>query len=126
MAVGDLTGDGRPQIVIVNMNAEPSLLRNDAPRQNWVTVKLTGVKSNRSAIGARVTVEAGGHRQIDEVISGGSFYSQNDLTLHFGLGKADTIDRLAVRWPNGEIQEWKKVSVNRKLSIVEGGSPVSN
>jgi hypothetical protein len=126
MAVGDLTGDGRPRIVIVNMNAQPSLLGNDAPRQNWVTVKLTGVKSNRSAIGARVTVEAGGHRQIDEVISGGSFYSQNDLALHFGLGKVDTIDRLAVRWPNGQIQEWKKVNANRKLSIVEGSSPTSN
>ncbi len=125
LAVGDLTGDGRPQIVIVNMNALPSLLRNDAPRQNWITVRLTGVKSNRSAIGARVTVETSGHRQIDEVMSGGSFYSQNDLALHFGLGKADTIDRLAVRWPSGETQEWKRIAANRRIAIVEGASQIS-
>jgi hypothetical protein len=123
--VGDLSGDGRPEIVIVNMNAEPSLLRNDAPRQNWITVKLTGVKSNRSAIGARVTVEAAGHRQIDEVMSGGSFYSQNDLALHFGLGKATVIDRLAVRWPSGEAQEWKKVAANHRLAIVEGNPTIA-
>lgn len=120
LAVGDLDGDGRPSLVIVNMNATPSLLKNSGARQNWLSVKLTGTKSNRSAIGARVTVEAGGRRQMDEVMSGGSFYSQNDLTLHFGLGKADWIDRLLIRWPSGLEQELKNVPAGRKIEITEG------
>lgn len=122
LAVGDVDGDGRPEIVIVNMNATPSLLKNTGARQNWVTVRLMGTKSNRSAIGARVTVEAGGRRQMDEVMSGGSYYSQNDLTLHFGLGKAAGIDRLHVRWPNGLEQEWKGLPVRRKFTFTEGST----
>jgi hypothetical protein len=120
LAVGDLDGDGRPEIVIVNMNAPPSLLKNTGPRQNFLSLLLTGSKSNRSAIGARVTVEAGGHRQIDEVMSGGSYYSHNDFVLFFGLGPASTVDRLEIRWPSGGIQEWKAVSANRKLLVTEG------
>lgn len=120
LAVGDLDGDGRPEIVIVNMNAPPSLLKNTGPRQNFLSLLLTGSKSNRSAIGARVTVEAGGRRQIDEVMSGGSYYSHNDFVLFFGLGPASTVDRLEIRWPSGAIQEWKAVSANRKLLITEG------
>ena len=122
LAVGDVDGDGRPEIVIVNMNATPSLLKNTGARQNWITVRLIGTKSNRSAIGARVTVEAGGRRQMDEVMSGGSYYSQNDLTLHFGLGKAAGIDRLHVRWPNGLEQEWKGLPVRRKFTFTEGST----
>ena len=122
LAVGDLDGDGRPEIVIVNMNETPSLLRNSGARQNWVAVRLTGTKSNRSAIGARVTVEAGGRRQMAEVMSGGSFYSQNDFTLHFGLGKAAEMERLTIRWPNGKQQEWSKIGGNRKLLIVENSA----
>jgi hypothetical protein len=122
LAVGDLDGDGRPEIVIVNMNETPSLLRNSGARQNWVAVRLTGTKSNRSAIGARVTVEAGGRRQMAEVMSGGSFYSQNDFTLHFGLGKAAEMERLTIRWPNGKQQEWSKIGGNRKLLFVENSA----
>jgi hypothetical protein len=120
LAVGDVDGDGRPEIVIVNMNATPSLLKNEGRRQNFLSVALAGTKSNRSAIGARVTVEAGGRRQMDEVMSGGSFYSQNDMTLYFGLGQASSVERLEVRWPSGAMQEWKNVPVNQKLLLTEG------
>jgi hypothetical protein len=120
LAVGDVDGDGRPEVVIVNMNATPSLLKNTGPRGNFVALALAGTKSNRSAIGARVTVEAGGRRQVDEVTSGGSYYSQNDLTLYFGLGKAAAVERVEVRWPGGAVQVWKGVPVNRKVWLTEG------
>ena len=120
LAVGDVDGDGRPEVLIVNMNATPSLLKNTGPRGNFVALTLAGTKSNRSAIGARVTVETGGRRQVDEVMSGGSYYSQNDLTLYFGLGKAAAVERVEVRWPGGEVQEWKGVPVNRRVWLTEG------
>lgn len=119
LAVGDLDGDGRPEIVIVNINEKPSLLKNEGSHQNFLYLTLVGTKSNRSAIGARVTVEAGGRRQIDEVMSGGSYYSQNDLSLHFGLGSAQVAERIEVRWPSGLVQEWKKVKANAKMKLVE-------
>ncbi len=120
LAVGDVDGDGRPEIVIVNMNATPSLLKNTGARQNFLSVALTGTQSNRSAIGARVTVEAGGRRQVDEVMSGGSFYSQNEMALYFGLGQASAADRIEVRWPSGKVQTWRNVAANRRLAITEG------
>ncbi len=120
LAVGDLDGDGHPEVVIVNMNQPPSLLQNQGPHQNFLSVTLTGTKSNRSAIGARVTVEAGGRRRIDEVMSGGSFYSQNDMTLYFGLGSVSVVDRLEVRWLGGPVERFEKVPANQKISIVEG------
>ncbi len=123
LAVGDIDGQGRPAIVMVNMNDKPSLLVNQAPRGSFISVLLAGTKSNRSAIGARVTVESAGRRQTGEVMSGGSFYSQNDLALHFGLGSARTVDRLEVRWPSGLTQEWRAVEANRRLLIREGGAP---
>jgi hypothetical protein len=124
LAVGDVDGDGRPEIFIVNMNATPSLLKNQGPRQNFLSVALAGTKSNRSAIGARVTVEAAGRRQIDEVMSGGSYYSHNDMTLYFGLGQASSVNRLQVRWPSGAVQEWKDVRSNQKLLITEDSPKV--
>jgi hypothetical protein len=122
LAVGDVDGDGRPEIIIVNMNAAPSLLKNQGPRRNFLSVALAGTKSNRSAIGARVTVEAGGRRQIDEVMSGGSYYSHNDMKLYFGLGQASSVNRLQVRWPSGAVQVWNDIPANQKLYITEGSS----
>jgi hypothetical protein len=120
LAVGDVDGDGRPEIVIVNMNRPPSLLKNTAARGNWLALRLEGTTSNRSAIGARVTVEAAGRRQTDEVMSGGSFYSHTDMTLYFGMGAARVADRIEVRWPGGARQEWKSVPANQSLALKEG------
>lgn len=120
MASGDLDGDGRPEVVIVNMNQPPSLLKNRGPRQSAVVFRLTGVQSNRSAIGARVTVEANGHRRMQEVLSGGSYFSQSDFALHFGLGAAGAIDQVEVRWPSGKVQLWEKLPAGRKYTITEG------
>jgi hypothetical protein len=120
MASGDLDGDGRPEVVIVNMNEPPALLKNQGPRRNSVWLRLEGVKSNRSAIGARVTVEAGGRRQMQEVLGGGGYYSQNELALHFGLGDAATVDKVEVRWPAGSVQTWEGLQANHKYSFTEG------
>jgi hypothetical protein len=120
LATGDLDGDGRPEILIVNMNDRPSLLRNESPRQNAIAITLTGTKSNRSAIGARCTIEASGRKQIAEVVGGGSYYSQNSLTLYFGVAKAPQVDSLEIRWPNGGTQSWRNVGVNRTVRITEG------
>jgi len=123
MASGDLDGDGRAEVVIVNMNQPPTLLKNEGARRNSVWVRLEGVKSNRSAIGARVTMEAGGRRQMQEVLGGGSYYSQNELALHFGLGDAKTIDKLEVSWPAGEVQVWEGLEANCKYTFTEGQGP---
>lgn len=120
LAVGDLDGDGRPEVVIVNMNEKPTMLKNVGTRQNAIAVSLTGVKSNRSAIGARCFIESKGHRQMAEVTSGGSFYSHNSFTLYFGIAKAEEVDRLEVQWPGGERQTWTHVAANRTIAITEG------
>ncbi len=120
LATGDLDGDGRPEVVIANMNDKPSLLKNRGPRQNGVAIRLAGTRSNRSAIGARCTVEAGGRKQMAEVMGGGSYFSQNSLTLYFGLARAEQLDRVEVRWPNGDRQSWARLAVNRTLLLTEG------
>jgi hypothetical protein len=124
MACGDLDGDGHPEVVIVNMNEPPSVLRNEGSLQHAVVVSLSGTTSNRSAIAARVTFEAGGLRQMDEVRSGSSFYSHNDFALCFGVGGATKVNRLDVRWPNGQLQTWRDLPVNHRLSITEGSQEI--
>jgi enediyne biosynthesis protein E4 len=120
-AFGDFDNDGDVDILIVNMNEPPSLLRNDVTtKNNWIKVKLIGAKSNRSAIGARAIARYGGKRQVQEVLSQSSFYSASDPRLHFGLGTAKTVD-LEIRWPSGLKQGFTKVAPNRIVSIREGG-----
>src|SRR5262249_12685727 len=98
VASGDLDGDGAPEILVVNMNEPPSLFKNFGSKGNAILVEAVGTKSNRSAIGARVTAIAGNLRQTDEVRSGGSYGSQSDFRLHFGLGTATKVDSLEIRW----------------------------
>ncbi len=119
LAIGDLDGDNRQEILIVNMNEKPTLLKNTGPKQNAIAIHLIGKQSNRSAIGARCTIEAGGHKHTQEVVSGGSYLSQSSFTLHFGLAKADKVDRVEVRWPMGETQTWTSVSANRTIELTE-------
>ncbi len=119
-AFGDFDNDGDIDIVIVNMNEPPSLLRNDVdPRRHWLKVKLVGTKSNRSAIGGRVTLKYGSKVQAQEVCAQSSFYSVNDSRLHFGLGQELTAS-VTVRWPSGVIESIGKVKADRLLTIQEG------
>ncbi|MDW8355051.1 MAG: CRTAC1 family protein [Bryobacterales bacterium] len=119
-AFGDFDNDGDLDILIVNMNEPPSLLRNDlSGRNQWLKVKLIGTKSNRSAIGARVVCRYGKFRQVQEVLSQSSFYSVNDSRLHFGLGAAETAD-LEVRWPSGAVERFLKVPANQLVVVKEG------
>ncbi len=119
-AFGDIDNDGALEILINNQNAAPSLLKAavQAPG-NWVLLKLTGVRSNRSAIGAKVRLTAGGKTQIDEVRSGGSYISQSDFRLHFGLGRATKIDRVEIDWPSGIRQLQTGLPVNRIIELKE-------
>lgn len=120
-AFGDFDNDGDVDVLISNMNEAPSLLRNDCGVANkWLKVKCTGTKSNRSGIGARVRVVTGGHSQMNEVVSGSSFISQNDLRLHFGLGQATQVDLVEIRWPLGLIESFKNVEANQFLVVREG------
>jgi enediyne biosynthesis protein E4 len=124
-AFGDFDNDGDMDILIVNMNEPPSLLRNDVSGNNyWLKVKLTGTKSNRSAIGARVTAHYGGKQQVQEVLSQASFYSANDMRLHFGLGNISKVD-LDIRWPNGVTEKLTGVEANRLITVKEGAGITS-
>ncbi|HEX4771971.1 MAG TPA: CRTAC1 family protein [Bryobacteraceae bacterium] len=123
-AFGDFDNDGDVDILILNFNEPPSLLRNDVTGGNcFLKVKLIGTKSNRSAIGARVTAHYGGKIQAQEVLSQSSFYSANDLRLHFGLGKAEQAD-LTIRWPNGAVEQIAKIPANRFVTIREGAGVI--
>jgi hypothetical protein len=120
-AFADYDNDGDVDVLVNNVHDAPDLYRLDVRRpRNWLAVRLVGVRSNRSAIGARVRATAAGVTQVQEVRGGGSYYSQNDLRVHFGLGDAPKIDRLEVRWPNGLEESWTDVDVNRILRLEEG------
>ncbi len=121
VAFGDYDNDGHIDILVNNMNENPSLLRNDGGNANhWLEVKTIGTRSNRDGIGARVTLFYGRQRQTEEVRSGGSWASQSDLRVHFGLGSADKIDRLEVRWPSGLTENLDNVPANQILVVREG------
>ena len=121
-AFGDYDNDGDVDVLILNMNDVPSLLRNDGGnKQNWIKIKLIGTKCNRTAIGARVRVTTGKHVQMDEVRSGSSVMSQSDLRLHFGLGQAQSVDLIEVQWPTTQkVERFTKVKANQILMIREG------
>ena len=128
MAVGDLWNDGQMAVVTNNMNQTPSLLVNSVRNGNhWVAFKVTGTKSNRDGIGAKITVHAGGRDRVDEVRSGSSYISQNDLRVHFGLGATAQIDYVDVRWPSGIVERFENVLVDGIRQLSEGsGKPSSS
>jgi enediyne biosynthesis protein E4 len=125
-AYADFDNDGDVDILVTNVHDTPELYRLDQREaRSWSALRLVGVQSNRSAIGARVVLSAGGVTQVSEVRGGGSYYSQNDLRMHFGLGSAKAIDRVEVRWPNGNIEVWTGVEPNRIVTLTEGtGRPL--
>lgn len=123
-AFGDFDNDGDLDVIILNRNEPPSLLRNDLAGDNrWLTIKLEGVQSNRSAIGARVIATYGGKKQAQAVMAQSSFLSVNDERLHFGLG-ANTKADLEIYWPNGELEKVAGVAGNQFVTIKEGSGVV--
>ncbi len=113
--------------MVNTVNDFPQLLRCDSSHaHNWIKVRTVGTKSNRSGIGARLRCvthppdEPKPHQQIDEVRSGGSYISQNDLRVHFGLGKAEKVELLEIRWPSGQVDTLKDVKGNQLIFVKEG------
>ena len=126
-AFGDLDNDGRIDVVVENIDGLPMVLHNETTISNhWITFQLVGTRSNRLALGAKVRVVAGSLSQIDEVRSGGSYLSQNDLRLHFGLGPADKVDRVEVRWPSGSTQTLQNLASDRFYIVKEGEGIVTS
>jgi hypothetical protein len=124
VAAADFNNDGSVEILVNNSHDRPSLLknlgeRNSGDQGNWILLKLKGTKSNRDAIGARVTVRVGDHQQVQEVRSGGGYISQSDFRLHFGLGKASKADAIEIRWPSGLVQRFENVTANQIVRIRE-------
>jgi len=121
-AVGDVDNDGDLDILIMNMNAPPSLLENQySGGHGWIMFKLEGTSSNRSAIGATVVVTAGDVRQARTVLSQSSYYSHDDLRLHFGLGGHASADRVEITWPGGRVESLTNVAGRRVVTVKEGG-----
>ena len=108
-------------LVVEDLQGSPMVLRNlGLARRHWVSFELAGTKSNRLAIGARLKLVAGGMTQTDEIHSGGSYLSQNDLRVHFGLGAATKIDSLEIRWPSGAMETLKNLEADKFYSVLEG------
>ena len=122
-AFGDFDNDGDVDVLVMNMNEPPSLLRNDYSGTNgWLTVKLEGRQSNRAAIGATVIVTAEGKRQARAIVSQGSYYSHDDLRAHFGLGAAKKADRVEVHWPSGQVLTLADIPAKQTITITESSA----
>ena len=120
-AFGDLNNDGNIDIVVMNTGEAPTLLLNHGGNKNHrVLFKLVGTKSNKMAIGSRVTVKAGRLAQFNEVRAGGSYLSQNDPRLHFGLGTEAKMDEIEIKWPSGKVEVLHDVTADFIYTIVEG------
>jgi hypothetical protein len=120
-AFGDIFNTGNVDVLLLNVGEAPSLLKNmNASGFHRVLFKLVGTKSNRAAIGARVTIRAAGVKQFSEVRGGASYLSQNDLRLHFGLGTANKMESVEIRWPNGKVEMLQNVAADCIYTIVEG------
>jgi len=127
LAVGDLWNDGKLSVVISNMNSRPSLLVNQIRSPNhWIGFKTVGTRSNRDGIGARITVNISKRRLVDEVRSGSSYISNSDRRVHFGLGAAEKVDSVEVRWPSGLVERFDHVAVDSIHSLTEGSGVAVN
>jgi len=125
LAVADLFNDGNMDVVVGDLDGAPMILRNHGvPGRHWVSFELAGTKSNRLAIGARIKLTAGGITQTDEIHSGGSYLSQNDLRVHFGLGSAAKIDRVEIYWPSGKTETLTDLVADQFYSVLEGSGIV--
>ena len=121
LAIGDFLNNGQLSAVVSNMNARPNFLVNRTPSANhWVAFHLVGTKSNRDAIGARISVSAGGRVRVDEVRSGSSYLSSSDMRPHFGLGTFDKLDFVEVRWPSGLTERFSAAGVDSFHELKEG------
>jgi hypothetical protein len=108
-------------IVVEDLAGEPMILKNNGlPGRHWVTFELQGTKSNRLAIGARLKLIAGGMTQTEEIHSGGSYLSQSDLRMHFGLNTSAKIDALEIRWPSGKVETLKNLDADKVYAVLEG------
>lgn len=124
-AFGDLDNDGHIDVVVGDLDGAPSILRNEGGDGNrWITLELAAIRGNPLAIGARVKLVAGGVTQTEEVRSGGSYLSQNDLRVHFGLGKAAKADLIEIRWPTGRVETLKDVAPDKFYAVLEGSGIV--
>jgi hypothetical protein len=120
-AFGDVNNDGNVDVLLLNVGEPPTLLLNHGvPGNHRVMFRLVGTKSNRAAIGARVTVQAGKLTQFNEVRGGSSYLSQNDLRLHFGLGQETKIDTVQVQWPNSPAEKFQNLAADKIYTLVEG------
>jgi len=127
LAVGDLWNDGKLSVVISNMNSPPSLLVNQIRSSNhWIGIQTVGTRSNRDGIGAGITVNIGKRRVVDEVRSGSSYISNSDRRVHFGLGTAERVDSVQVRWPSGLVEQFNNVTVDSIHSLTEGSGVAIN
>lgn len=119
LVVGDLDNDGRPDVLKLALNDRPMVFLNRSAGGHWLGVKLRGTRSNRSAIGARLSARSGPLRQLREVRSGDSYLSQSDLRVHFGLGPHEKVDELVIRWPSGALQRLTDLEANRIIEVEE-------
>jgi len=121
VATADYDRDGDVDVFITGMDELPVLLRNEGGnRRPWISVRLIGTRSNRDAVGARIALEAGGRTQLREVNPFGSYQSQSSYAVHFGLGDAETVERLSIRWPSGLEEEFTDLPVRRFVTVTEG------
>jgi hypothetical protein len=125
LAIGDLFNDGIQEVVVENLEGEPIILRPEGgPRNHWISFELAGTKADKLALNARVKVIAGGFAQTDEIRSGGSYLSQSDLRLHFGLGDQRQVEKLEVSWPSGKTEMLTNLAADRFYCVKEGAGVV--